>query len=122
MGGGKPACGLPQYKGDGNCDDENNNKACAYDGGDCCGAKVKKDYCKVCKCLDPNGNKKPACALPEYKGDGNCDDENNNKACGYDGGDCCAKTVKDGKVQKDYCKKVRRGGLRQLPVILFCCI
>ena len=44
---GKPACGLPQYKGDGNCDDENNNKACGYDGGDCCGAKVKKDYCKV---------------------------------------------------------------------------
>ena len=25
-----------------------------------------------------------------------------NCGCGYDGGDCCAKTVKDGKVKKDY--------------------
>merc|ERR1712032_1201116 len=28
-----------------------------------------------------------------------------NKGCGYDGGDCCAKTVKGGKVKKAYCKK-----------------
>merc|ERR1711934_1271077 len=97
--GGKPTCGLPQYKGDGNCDDNNNNKGCAYDGGDCCGAQVKKDYCKVCKCLDPNGNKKSTCGSPKYKGDGNCDDDNNNKGCGYDGGDCCG-----AKVKKDYCK------------------
>ena len=74
-----------------------------------------------CKCLDPkNQGGKPACALPDYKGDGNCDDDNNNKGCAYDGGDCCAKTVKGGKVKKDYCKKVRCGRLRQLPVILFC--
>jgi len=70
---------------------------------------VKKDYCKACKCIDPKnqGGKpnKPTCKLPQYKGDGNCDDENNNKGCGYDGGDCCAKTVKGGKVKKDYCKK-----------------
>merc|ERR1711934_458606 len=66
----------------------------------------KKDYCKACKCIDPkNKGGKPACALPQYRGDGNCDDENNNKGCGYDGGDCCAKTVKGGKVKKDYCKK-----------------
>merc|ERR1711934_491374 len=109
--GGKPACALPKYKGDGNCDDENNIKSCGYDGGDCCvarvkGGKVKKDYCKACKCIDPkNKGGKPACALPQYRGDGNCDDENNNKGCGYDGGDCCAKTVKGGKVKKDYCKK-----------------
>lgn len=49
-----------------------------------------------------------------------CDDDNNNEECGYDGGDCCAKTVEGGKVQKDYCKKVRCGGLGQLPVILLC--
>jgi len=109
--GGKPTCGLPQYKGDGNCDDANNNKGCGYDGGDCCvasvkGGKVNKAYCKACKCIDPkNKGGKPTCALPQYKGDGNCDDENNNKGCGYDGGDCCAKTAKFGKVKKDYCKK-----------------
>merc|ERR1712032_1262967 len=111
-----PACGAPAYKGDGNYDDENNNKGCAYDGGDCCGV-VKKTYCKVCKCLDPNY--KPACGLPnynpnckgtctagaQYKGDGNCDDNNNNCGCGYDGGDCCAKTAKGGKVGRTYCTK-----------------
>ena len=63
-----------------------------------------------CKCMDPKnkGKKpnKPACALPQYKGDGNCDDENNNKGCGYDGGDCCVASVKGGKVKKDYCKAV----------------
>ena len=60
-----------------------------------------------CKCIDPkNKGAKPACALPKYKGDGNCDDENNNKGCGYDGGDCCVASVKGGKVKKDYCKAV----------------
>ena len=51
------------------------------------------------------------CGKAEYKGDGNCDDANNNKACDYDGGDCCAKTVKkngatSGKVNTNYCSKV----------------
>ena len=70
-----------------------------------------------CKCIDPKnqGGKpnKPTCKLPQYKGDGNCDDENNNKGCGYDGGDCCAKTVKGGKVQKDYCKMTGNGPTTQ---------
>ena len=48
---------------------------------------------------------KPACALPQYKGDGNCDDENNNKGCEYDGGDCCVKSL-GGVVKKNYCKVV----------------
>merc|ERR1712151_1165018 len=109
--GGKPACALPKYKGDGNCDDANNNKDCAYDGGDCCaktvkGGQVKKNYCKECKCADPDnqGKGKLTCKLPNYRGDGNCDDENNNKGCGYDSGDCCAKTVKGGQVKKNFCK------------------
>ena len=59
-----------------------------------------------CKCIDPKNQGKSTCGAPKYKGDGNCDDENNNKGCGYDGGDCCAKTVKGGKVKKDYCKAV----------------
>merc|ERR1711937_342611 len=92
-----PACGAPAYKGDKNCDDENNNKNCDWDGGDCCGPAVKKTYCKVCKCLDPKP--KIGCALPAYKGDGNCDDGNNIKECDYDGGDCCLT-----KVVKTYCK------------------
>ena len=63
-----------------------------------------------CKCIDPkNQGGKPACKLPQYKGDGNCDDENNNKDCAYDGGDCCAKTVKGGQVKKNYCKEVGLG-------------
>merc|ERR1711988_2092026 len=35
-------CTAPKYIGDGNCDDENNNCGCKYDGGDCCGKNVKK--------------------------------------------------------------------------------
>ena len=30
------ACGFEEWKGDGDCDDDNNNKACEWDGGDCC--------------------------------------------------------------------------------------
>ena len=43
---------------------------------------------------------------PKWKGDNNCDDENNSKACDYDGGDCCPGTVKGGKVKTDFCKQV----------------
>merc|ERR1712157_515946 len=111
----KPACGQKDYKGDGNCDDDNNNAGCAWDGGDCCakslGGPVKKDYCKKCNCLDPkpqehtaSGKPAPACGQKEYKGDGNCDDDNNNAGCFWDGGDCCAKSL-GGPVKKDYCKK-----------------
>merc|ERR1712032_1121118 len=107
-----PACGNKEYKGDGNCDDDNNNKGCDYDGGDCCakslGRPVSKDYCKECKCLDPNP-KPPTpspCGEPKYKGDGNCDDENNNEGCEFDGGDCCTKSV-GGTVKKDYCKECK---------------
>ena len=52
------------------------------------------------------------CGKPEFKGDGNCDDNNNNDACDYDGGDCCPKTVKNkkgfpkGKVKTKFCSQV----------------
>ena len=62
-----------------------------------------------CTCIDPKNLGDPpkaACGALKYKGDGNCDDENNNKKCGYDGGDCCAKTVEGGVVKKDYCEEV----------------
>merc|ERR1711965_972238 len=111
----KDPCGAPDYKGDGNCDDENNVKGCAYDGGDCCyktveGGQVEKKYCSECKCIDPKNLGEPPkdpCGAPSYKGDGNCDDENNNKGCAYDGGDCCAKTVEGGKLKKDYCTQCK---------------
>merc|ERR1712178_623464 len=107
----KGGCQFPNYKGDGNCDDENNNCGCQYDGGDCCaktvkGGKVNGKYCKQCKCLDPNASSSctGSCKFPNCKGDGNCDDKNNNCGCAYDGGDCCAKTVKGGKVKTQFCK------------------
>merc|ERR1712080_291146 len=106
-------CAFPKYQKDANCDDENNNCRCGWDGGDCCAktnkeGAVKTKYCKQCKCLDPDNqgdnNCKGYCKFPNYKGDGNCDDENNNCGCKWDGGDCCAKTAKSGKVITKYCK------------------
>ena len=44
---------LKLFLGDKYCDDENNHAGCEYDGGDCCGPSVKKNWCKVCQCLDP---------------------------------------------------------------------
>ena len=32
---------------------------------------------------------KEAPCIESYIGDGYCDDDNNNEACQYDGGDCC---------------------------------
>ena len=40
--------------GDGECDDENNNAACGYDGGDCCGPYVYTADCSECQCLGEN--------------------------------------------------------------------
>ena len=54
-----PGCHLnlppdgPLAPGNGQCDDDNNNCGCGWDGGDCCGSNVNKSYCKECKCLDP---------------------------------------------------------------------
>ena len=42
--------------GDGFCDDINNNLACNYDGGDCCGNKIKKHFCVQCECTCKFGN------------------------------------------------------------------
>ena len=43
-------CYYPNYHGDGYCDDENNNEACFFDGGDCCGSNVNNKYCIACVC------------------------------------------------------------------------
>merc|ERR1712151_582174 len=75
-------CYNQNHKGDGNCDDYNNNCGCEYDGGDCCGPDVKTKFCKQCECLDPNFGSSCSgqCKNQKHKGDGNCDDYNNN--CG----------------------------------------
>merc|ERR1712037_524401 len=95
---GKNKCGAVKYKGDGNCDDENNNCGCEYDGGDCCVKSLKKPinkkYCKQCKCLDPKNQP------------GKPDDKNNNCGCEYDGGDCCVKSLKK-PINKKYCKQCK---------------
>lgn len=85
---------IPYQIGDGYCDDENNNINCHYDGGDCCLAEVKTDYCTTCIC-----NKYENCTADHSNiGDGICHDETNNEDCSYDGGDCCGACV-----VKEYC-------------------
>ena len=45
------AAGHTAWISDGSCDDANNNPFCNFDGGDCCGSDVKKQYCFDCLCL-----------------------------------------------------------------------
>ena len=45
-------CELPDYHGDGYCDDTNNNEECLFDGGDCCGPDINLDYCTECICYE----------------------------------------------------------------------
>merc|ERR1712077_81568 len=49
----KEAPCIESYIGDGYCDDDNNNEACQYDGGDCCdnSAPNWNAYCYLCDCL-----------------------------------------------------------------------
>ena len=42
--------GISYWVGDGFCDDINNNEACDYDDGDCCGLSMKKNFCVECIC------------------------------------------------------------------------
>ena len=45
------AGGLEEWISDGSCDDINNNVPCQFDGGDCCGVNVVKQYCFNCDCI-----------------------------------------------------------------------
>merc|ERR1711910_177418 len=54
-------CYKTHWKGDNWCDDGNNNCGCAWDGGDCCGKNVRKNYCTKCECLDPKLEKAARC-------------------------------------------------------------
>ena len=46
--------GVLKWVKDGLCDDMNNNEACNYDGGDCCGTRANKKFCLECKCICKN--------------------------------------------------------------------
>jgi len=48
-------CEAAAWKGDGYCDDGNNNAGCDWDGGDCCNNNNPNwnDFCTDCKCLEP---------------------------------------------------------------------
>ena len=53
---------------------DNNNAACNWDGGDCCGGNVNTQFCTACECLDPA--EQGGCESPQWEGDGYCDDGN----------------------------------------------
>lgn len=99
------------------CDISVNTAACGFDGGDCCECTCVASDGSPCNraeagfsCRDPNApvncdsmeSRKhfwaatysyPKCAgyVPQIR-DGRCDEANNNADCGFDGGDCCART------------------------------
>ena len=91
-------CSDPSWHADGYCDDVNNNQACFFDGGDCCGGIINYNYCTECLCLEGGGTTPSGGCYPAWISDGYCDDVNNNLACNYDGGDCCG-----GIIDPNYC-------------------
>merc|ERR1712159_330651 len=97
-------CETAAYKGDGICDNGNNNCMCGWDGGDCCGKDNNYHFCGTeCQCFEPRQKCGGFCRREKWLKDGICDVENNNCGCGWDGGDCCGKNAKDS--QFAYCKK-----------------
>ena len=68
------------------CDDWFNWKQCGFDGGDCCAADIKINYCTDCLCLDEKPVPFPDCTFGNSLGDGICDDFANVEKCGYDHG------------------------------------
>ena len=106
--------------GNGFCNDETNNPACNYDGGDCCIVNANISSCSECVChlmetcaagyhplvgnglcndetnipeCDDDGG--DCCSNPYMVGDAICNDETNHLGCNYDGGDCCVNVNTD---------------------------
>eukprot|EP00752_Nemacystus_decipiens_P002540 g2381.t1 len=114
---GYPDCaGYTSHIADGYCDGDLNNASCGWDGGDCCSCTCGQflesgdELPHPCgqegggyDCQDPDVpddcgvTPSPAAAFgyPDCDGymydfqNSNCDDDLNNAACGWDGGDCC---------------------------------
>merc|ERR1739848_319977 len=80
-------CGFPQWKGDGYCDDENNNDSCNYDGGDCCGDDVNTSFCSACQCLDPDFGS-------DDSGEDDCEDNRPTAWCEKKKGKCNKNGIK----------------------------
>ena len=86
----KTDCTIPQWIGDGYCDDDINTEICNFDGGDCCGSCVDTEFCIECACL---GNITSNEFSNPLIGNGFCNDNTNNALCGFDGFDCCGTNV-----------------------------
>merc|ERR1712156_739197 len=88
---GPTGCGEPNFKGDGLCDDFNNNAECNYDDGDCCPPNPPPagwdDFCEACECKQPPPTEEP------------CKDEGSAKFCKKN-----KKKCKKAKISKQ-CKK-----------------
>ena len=89
--------GKLEWVNDGLCDDMNNNDACNYDGGDCCGSCVITEFCSECACL---GNITGMELSNPLIGNGYCNDVTNNFQCDFDGLDCCGPPV-----NTDFCSE-----------------
>lgn len=95
--------GLASKTGNGVCESDNNNESCGWDGGDCCECTCVDDLdiplsCSVFDCLDPSSECDDDSGTYDHTNctgnlnatnNGLCNSENNNEACGWDGGDCC---------------------------------
>ena len=72
----------------------------------------KEDNGDFCNGLGDDPNCPGGCYEPDRKGDGYCDDGNNNCACEWDGGDCCEESSKKKAViiwicDENECKRCR---------------
>ena len=98
------ASGYHHLLGDGFCNDEINNAACNYDGGDCCGYNLNFTYCSECLCHIPETC---AAGYHPFVEDGFCNDETNNAACNYDDGDCCGYNVNNSECSECLCHVIQ---------------
>ena len=98
------ASGYHHLMGDGFCNDEINNAACNYDGGDCCGYNFNSTYCSECLCHIPETC---AAGYHPFVEDGFCNDETNNAACNYDDGDCCGYNVNNSECSECLCHVIQ---------------
>ena len=110
------ACQFPQLIGDGFCHDYNNNRHCSFDGGDCCGPCVNKEFCTKCECKTGQTGKISNAEV----GNGFCNDETNTASCNFDGGDCCGLCVNTKYCSDCECKGENNGVINAFLADGFC--
>ena len=88
-----PNCQNSNLIGNGECNVENQNDECYFDGGDCCNQfLVGNKECDSVNLFENCGfyDGGDCCSYPDLIGDGNCDgDYEKSGLCNYGGGDCC---------------------------------